>query len=161
MCDKPSVTREHAPPLAFFPSDRRGILITVPSCTAHNNDNSKDVEYIRNIVVTDINTNELARSLFRSKVLPSFKRSPKLKRQTFARYREVFVWGMNSAVVDTNPARLNKVKKAIASALYFHDFNEKFGYPWSVHGATMVPFSNVSNTTTPQMNAPVQEYPYH
>ena len=103
MCDKPSVTREHAPPLAFFPSDLRGNLITVPSCTAHNNDNSKDVEYVRNIVVTDINTNELARYMFRSKVLPSFRRSPKLKRQTFARYREVFVWGMNSAVVDTDP----------------------------------------------------------
>ena len=159
MCDKPSVTREHAPPLAFFPSDRRGNLITVPSCTSHNNDNSKDVEYIRNIVVTDINTNELARSMFRSKVLPSFRRSPKLKRQTFARYREVFVWGMNSAVVDTDPARLNKVMKAIASALYFHDFGEKFGYPWSVHGATMVPFSNVSNTTTPQMNALFRSIP--
>src|SRR6185503_5255413 len=94
MCDKPAVTREHAPPLAFFPSDLRVNLITVPSCKFHNNDNSRDVEYVRNIIVTDINSNEVARELFSKKVLPSFKRSPKLTSKTFAKVREVRVGGM-------------------------------------------------------------------
>ena len=53
MCHKPASTREHAPPLCFFPEakdleppqDLRKHLITVPSCPDHNLSASKDDEY--------------------------------------------------------------------------------------------------------------------
>ncbi len=163
MCDRPAVTKEHAPPLAFFPDDLRSNLITVPSCKTHNNDNSKDVEYVRNIVVPDIHTNDIARRMFKEKVLPSFKRSPKLKRQTFSRVREVQVWGMPSAIVAANNNRFNPVMKAIASALYFHDFGEKFRYRWNVQGAHMLSenqaFLDIPDPLTPRMNTLLRSVP--
>src|SRR6185369_1818743 len=59
MCDKATVSREHAPPLGFFPEDRRVNLITVPSCKTHNNDNSDDVRYVRDIITSSIDVNEV------------------------------------------------------------------------------------------------------
>ena len=163
MCDKPAVTREHAPPLAFFPNNLRVNLITVQSCKFHNNDNSKDVEYVRNIVVTDINSNNLARRVFSEKVLPSFRHSPKLRSQTFARMREVNVWGMPSAIVQTHRSRFNPVMRAIAAALYFNEFGERFAYKWSVHSAHMLSenqaFLDLPDPMTPQINAMLRSVP--
>jgi hypothetical protein len=107
MCEKPAFNREHAPPLAFFPKDLRANLITVPSCKLHNNDNSKDVLYVRNIIVTDVNTNEIARRMFKERALPSFRENPKLTRQTFTKVRETEVWGMPSAIVSSNRKRVD------------------------------------------------------
>ncbi len=50
-CDQAGITDEHVPPKSFFPEGHRKGLITVPSCEAHNKDNSFDVEYVRNIIV--------------------------------------------------------------------------------------------------------------
>lgn len=163
MCDKPAITREHAPPLAFFPSDLRNKLITVPSCKFHNNDNSKDVEYVRNIIATDINSNDVARRVFSEKVLPSFRHSPKLRNQTFARVREVEVWGMPSGIVQTNRSRFKPVMKSIASALYFNEFGEKFAYKWDVHSTHMLSenqaFLDLPDPLTPRMNALLRSVP--
>jgi hypothetical protein len=89
MCEKPATTREHAPPLSFFPAGRRENLITVPSCNTHNNDNSQNVEYVRNIIVTDIHTNEVGREMFAAKVQRSYARGDKLRNTTFKKIREV------------------------------------------------------------------------
>jgi hypothetical protein len=163
MCEKPAYNREHAPPLAFFPKDLRANLITVPSCKFHNNDNSKDVQYVRNIIVTDINTNEVARRMFQERVLPSFRENPKLTRQTFAKVREAEVWGMPSAIVSADRRRLDPIMKAIASALYFQDYDEKFAYGWNVHPATMLSenqaFLDLPDSITPQMNALFRSVP--
>lgn len=78
MCDREATTREHTPPLSFFPDGRKDNLITVPSCKIHNNDNHLEVEYARNIIVTDINSNQVARDMFAGKVLRSYRRNRKL-----------------------------------------------------------------------------------
>src|SRR5687768_6194844 len=116
MCDRPAVTREHAPPLSFFPSHLRSNLITVPSCLAHNDDNSLDVEYVRNVIVHDYNANEVARDWFDNKVERSYERSARLNSKTFAPYREVQVGGKNAAIVQANRTRYNRVVRGIASA---------------------------------------------
>lgn len=163
MCDKVAINREHAPPLAFFPDDLRGNLITVPSCKTHNNDNSEDVEYVRNIIASDINANELAMKLFSGKILRSYKRNPKLTQRTFSRVREVRVAGMETAVVQTNNTKFNPIIRAIASALYFHDFGEKFRYHFRVHGATMLSenqgFLDLPDDFTPRTNALLRSVP--
>lgn len=163
MCDKPAVTREHTPPKAFFPSDLRDELITVPSCRLHNNDNSKDVEYVRNIVVPDLHTNATARRMFNSKVLPSFRRSPKLRAQTFRRYRLVDVQGMESAIAELDTKRFGLVMRAVAMALYYHDFGERFKYHFRIHSATNlsenVAFLDLPDPYTPQTNAYLRTLP--
>ena len=63
-CPKSATTKEHVPPLSFFPEDQRKNLITVPSCEDHNNSNSKDAEYAQNIVTTMFGVNALGQKLF-------------------------------------------------------------------------------------------------
>src|ERR1044072_8217726 len=117
MCDRVSTTREHTPPLSFFPDGRRINLITVPSCKLHNNDNHLDVEYVRNIIVTDINSNQVARDMFADKVLRSYKRNKKLVRRTFQQVREATIGGQETAIVRLNRTRFNPIIRGIAFAL--------------------------------------------
>jgi hypothetical protein len=137
MCDQEATTREHAPPYSFFPETHRENLITVPSCPKHNNDNSKDVEYVRNIIASHINTNNLGRVLFQ-KALRSYKRSPKLARQTFKQFRPIIVNGKETAVVKLHLTRFKIVMRAIANALYFKDFGKPSPYHWWIYGASFV-----------------------
>ena len=59
MCSDNETSREHTPPRGFFPTNHRVNLITVPSCSVHNEDTSKDDEYERNIITASINNNAL------------------------------------------------------------------------------------------------------
>jgi hypothetical protein len=157
MCDKPATTREHSPPIGFFPDSRRVNLITVPSCKTHNNDNSFNVEYTRNIIVTDIHTTDIAREMFAEKVLPSYRRGHKLRRLTFQKYREVKIGGLDSAIVHLHESRFNPVMRAIANALFFHDYGEKYQYRWMIYRATMLSdgqaFHDMVDNINPQIRA--------
>ena len=85
MCAADAITREHTPPEGFFPEGKRDNLIIVPSCKTHNLDNSKDVEYVRNIVVSELSTNSIARKYFPDKPKRSLLRREKsLFDRTFA-----------------------------------------------------------------------------
>ena len=52
VCGREATSREHVPPRCFFPDDNRyrKQLITVRSCTEHNEDTSLDDEYVRNVI---------------------------------------------------------------------------------------------------------------
>lgn len=52
FCGRPSVGAEHIPPKSFFIKGKRENLITVPSCELHNQDKSKDDEYIRSLLLS-------------------------------------------------------------------------------------------------------------
>jgi hypothetical protein len=138
MCAKPATTQEHVPPRSFFPKDKRQGLITVPSCRGHNNDNAAEVEYVRNVVVTDINTNEVARNLFKTSVYPSLLRNSKLRRKTFAQIQGITIKGQETAVVTLNMVKFKKIMRGIANALYYRDFNKQHPYDWWILGATLV-----------------------
>jgi len=47
---------------------KRVNLITIPSCKTHNYNNAENVEYFRNIVVTDIHINHIGREILAAKV---------------------------------------------------------------------------------------------
>ena len=163
MCEKPATTREHAPPLSFFPEDKRYNLITVPSCYKHNVGNSVDVEYVRNIVVTDIHTNDIGRGMFVAKVRKSYARGHKLRRSTFQKIRPVLIGGRETAVVQVSERRFNPIIRAIAFALYFHDFGEKFEHRWSIYRATMLAdgfaFHDIPDDINPQIRAVLRSVP--
>jgi len=53
-CGNPAVGMEHFPPESFFPEGNRSGLIGVPACKKHNQDKSKDDEYIRAMLMNDI-----------------------------------------------------------------------------------------------------------
>ena len=47
---------EHIPPKSFFPKGKRENLITVESCDIHNQNKSKDDEYVRTIFLSSMKT---------------------------------------------------------------------------------------------------------
>lgn len=113
----------------FFPKGQRTDLITVPSCEAHNIDNSKDVEYARNFIVMGGSVNETGKKVFRTKGKRSFTRSPKLLMRTLsgARPFEGRILG-----VKTDKGRYHAIMKSIACALYFHEFGSRFVGDWAI-----------------------------
>lgn len=48
--------KEHVPPRSFFPKGKRQNLITVDSCDLHNQEKSKEDEYIRAVLLSSIKT---------------------------------------------------------------------------------------------------------
>jgi hypothetical protein len=138
MCDAEGTTREHVPPYCFFPEGYRENLMTVPSCPDHNTKNSKDVEYIRNIIVAHFATNNLARGHFQSKVLRSFKRSPKLFTQTFGDATPIILDGQETGVSFLEMQRFKTVMEAIAQAIYFKFSGKTHLGKWEIFGTSMV-----------------------
>lgn len=138
MCDAGRTMREHVPPIAFFPKNYRKNLITVPSCPDHNTRNSKDVEYVRNVIVSHIDTNDIARSHFQEKVMRSFKRSPKLFTQTFKDANPIIVDAQETGVYNCDLPRFNLVMKAIAHAVYFKNFGNTYTNQWEIFSPSLI-----------------------
>ena len=90
ICGQPATSVEHAPAKCFFPEDKRVNLTTVDSCSVHNEDTSKDDEYVRNIIAMSIGNNQVAYSHFLQKCIKSFERSPKLLQSTTGTKRRVY-----------------------------------------------------------------------
>ncbi|UZJ61194.1 hypothetical protein OKW98_05580 [Pseudomonas sp. KU26590] len=51
-CEKPATGMEHVPPQSFFIKGQRDGLISVPSCDVHNQQKSKDDEYVRAVLLS-------------------------------------------------------------------------------------------------------------
>lgn len=124
-CESPACTKEHCPPLSFFPEGQRDQLLTVPSCKQHNNDNSKDVEYVRNVLTILWGVNTSGVELFAGKVMRSLDRSPKLLTKTFSTMQTVFHEGQLTGAFKLDIDRLEKVFEACARAIHYHETRQK------------------------------------
>ena len=134
-CDQPATTKEHAPPKSFFPHGGSGLnLITVPSCSVHNCDNSLDVEYVRNAIASSAGLNETG-ELLSDKTKRSFDRSPALFARTFQSFavhsheQQVFTYKFDLK-------RVHKVMGAVVQALHYRDQGRKWGR-WLVFVASL------------------------
>lgn len=116
MCGGPATGVEHVPAKCFFPKGQRQNLITVPSCTLHNNATSKDDEYVRGVIVSASGNNKLAIDHWRGDVRKSYIHSPKLFLKTFKDRRG------NAFFHDRE--RIDGVMVKIANALYFHIYKK-------------------------------------
>jgi hypothetical protein len=131
MCDEVAVTREHAPPKCFFSERLRTNLVTVPSCDAHNSDNSRDVEYVRNIISTQRGTDDVAAEVFEA-TKRSLDHSPKLRARTFRDLRPIVIEGEETGAYPVDLPRYKKVIGAVAHALYFRDYGRKHRGEWQI-----------------------------
>jgi hypothetical protein len=123
-CTKVATTREHYPPYSFFPAGKNVNLTTVPSCELHNNANSKDVEYVRNIITTVLGVNQVGESHFLGKSMRSFDHSPKLLNATFADIRPVQINGGTSGLFTVDVERVKTVMEACIRAIHFSETSE-------------------------------------
>ena len=124
-CEKAASTVEHCPPISFFPVGQREQLLTVASCPQHNNDNSKDVEYTRNVLTTLWGVNESGLELFGGKVRRSLDRSPALLNMTFGTMQTVFHEGQMTGAFRIDVDRLKNVFEACARAIHYNDTGQK------------------------------------
>lgn len=133
ICGQPTSSAEHAPAKCFFPKDKRsGILTTVGSCSLHNEETSKDDEYVRNIIAMTIGNNSVALSVFLNSCIKSFNRSPKLLSATTKIQRQVFTQEKGEDKINPTYAfqidreRVDLVMRKIAYATFFKKYNSRW-----------------------------------
>lgn len=134
ICGQPATSQEHAPARCFFPKGEvTGILTKVDSCAEHNEDTSKDDEYVRNIIAMTIGNNEVALSHFLQSCIKSFIRSPKLLSATTKVRKRVYYKEKENEDIKPTYAfqidryRIDLVMRKIAYATYF----KKYGTTWN------------------------------
>ena len=136
-CEVAATTREHVPPDCFFPVGHRDPLWTVPSCEVHNLGNSKDVEYVRNVLSFARGSNETALGAF-SKATRSLDRSPKLFEQTFVNFQELSIDGEPAGAFTVDLPRFKVVMSAIAAGVAYRDFGRRYRGDWRIVCSTLL-----------------------
>ena len=137
-CDTDGMTREHAPPDSFFPKGCRDNLVTVSPCNEHNTKNSQDVEYVGNVIVMHISTNNAARSHFHGKVLRPFTRSEKLFLRTFKDVKTMIFDGKETGIFTLDMSRFNQVMDSIARAVYYKNFDRSYAGRRGIFASSLV-----------------------
>src|SRR5262249_25691972 len=136
-CDDAGITKEHVPPKSFFPESHRGDnLVTAPSCKKHNNHLSQDVEYVRNIIATSIQINDVGLS-HEDKVIRSYTKSPGLAKKALGNMRTFKVGNEETGIFRVDLDRFYSVIKSIAYALYFRDFGSTYPNDWVIYTISM------------------------
>lgn len=123
MCDAPSVGGEHVPPKCLFPDDPRfrKSFVKVPSCAEHNTGKSTDDEFLRWVLAALNANSEIAQSVLRTGVSPSFAKRPHL-RKTFLRdfQFKVSEGGMFKSILKLDFKRFHNSIASIVRGLYYH-----------------------------------------
>jgi len=143
MCDADGVTREHVPPLSFFPKGFRTNLLTVPSCRAHNLDNAPDVEYVRNVIVSHRDAAGEAHRLAQDASFRSFERRAALFARTFSEVTPARVGGEETVVFRLDVPRLNRVMEAVAYTLHYRERGRTYNGRWRVFSPTLLSAKDV------------------
>ncbi len=182
MCDAPSTSREHVPPLCIFPEskdlesgeDLRRDLITVPSCDIHNSKKSKDDELMLFVLTLNIANNILAKRQGFTKILRSVLRNPNLPKHFFRKSSPVMAVEFEGNTISASLAKIDyqrflRVSTHIAHGLYFHHFGRKFEGKCSIFADFMLQYekedsvkSNYTQSTVAQIVKPHfdQEHQY-
>ena len=136
MCDSAEMSREHTPPLCFFPEaktigrDLRRDLITVPSCDRHNSKKSKDDEFLRSVIVMAPGNSEAKEHLFFGKLLPAVSRKSHVYRSFFADKGTVLQGKGRALKIDRK--RFNNCIDHMARAIFFDAFERKWQHPIAI-----------------------------
>lgn len=135
FCGQPATSDEHFPPKTLFPKlkdspnghDYRKQLYTVRSCDVHNNEKSKEDEYLLYVLVLSLPSNEVAKSQYLTTVRRAIDRRPKLLERLLLKTQEVVVHDSVSDELHTTLAiqpeerRLTAIFTGMAKALYFRE----------------------------------------
>ena len=129
ICNQEASSKEHVPAKCFFPEDGKykKNLITVHSCSLHNEDTSADDEYVRNIITMSLGNNNIAYNKFIRKTIKSFAKSERLFESTTrnAIPLEIHNGDVNerTIAIEIDRERFDKIMKKIAYGLFYYDNN--------------------------------------
>ena len=146
MCDQISTSREHVPPKCFFLEENEKIgkkiqrynLITVPSCSDHNNSTSADDQYLLFVITSHIGNNFLAQKLFSTRVVRAIQRRPAMLGFISNRF-PVRVNGRESIAYIINQDRIERTIDKMVRALYFHHVHQKLTRNIITHIPSLLP----------------------
>lgn len=125
-CGNKATGKEHIPPRSFFPDGQRKELFTVPACEEHNNDKSKDDEYVKIVLTTSANL------MFRGDLLPiieksnkALKRNPKLNSIVKNNPEPAFIELSNEELIESKSHEIDLKRfysffDCLGRGLYFH-----------------------------------------
>lgn len=128
-CDlRKQEARDHVIPLCLFTKPLPPNLITVPVCNICNNEKSKDDDFIRDFLTSDIIGNQSpdANKIFQNKVLKSVRRnSSEIARnalknvsiEPFYTTAGIYLTDMVTAPIDTD--RIERIISRIVRGLYY------------------------------------------
>lgn len=137
-CGKPATTREHVPPLCFFPEqkdisyiDLRKNLITVPSCEEHNLKKSQEDEFLMNCISGIVGNNVIGYLHSQTKVKRSIERKQDNYLSTILKNSEPYLIETKNGlypILNGEPEfkRLIKCFEHIAYGLYYYEFKKQF-----------------------------------
>jgi hypothetical protein len=158
MCCEEAPTREHVPPLCFFPEkkdipdkDYRLNLITVPSCADHNLSESEDDFYAFFLVCNNFTCADIAHKHFSTKIIRALVYRPEI-RSFFSRNSPAYINDRETMMYEINRPRFDRTMSKMARALYFHDTNKKWIRDIFVHT------SHFFNTGSPDLEKSFKEY---
>lgn len=138
ICGAEGKTREHVPPLSFFPKGFRKDLWTVRACAEHNLGYSKDVEYVRNVVVSHQKCKGAAHELAQSAAFRSFERRASLFFQTFRRIRTTAIERDAVATIQLELPRFERVMKTIACGIYCRETDTTYVGDWHILSPSLI-----------------------
>jgi hypothetical protein len=101
-CSAQGTTKEHIPPKSFVPKDQRNQLLTVPSCTLHNNEKSVDDVYVLAHICLNASPSNRSRQVFMERIVPQLGFNQEALKKTIAGSSVPHASGAVSYKVDTN-----------------------------------------------------------
>jgi hypothetical protein len=124
-CGSPSTSREHVPPKNLFPQGKNKNLITVPSCTAHNEDLSDFDEAFR-FFLQAVGSSPDAIKEFSTTTFRGLSRPQKEKfvQQLAEESQRVEIGDQTTIVLRIDPAKQGRFFEKIIRGLYFHLFGK-------------------------------------
>jgi hypothetical protein len=123
-CGAKATSREHYPPKGLFPKNSKLQLKTVPSCDLHNTARSGDDQYfLAHIAMNCSREGNMARDLFKDKILPQIRQS--------GGYAAVLINGSRSLGDGTRAyrvdvERIDRVLDGICHATFYERFGVQF-----------------------------------
>lgn len=150
MCDASFTSKEHVPPLAFFPEAselEKGVsyrknLITVPSCDQHNGSTSEDDQYLLFVITSSFGVGSIAQNIFSEKIIRSILRRPSLI-HFFKNKFVTSIGGKQRMGFEVDRIRFDRSISKIASALYYFAYKDKWSGDFFVYSPDL--FSIKSN----------------
>lgn len=126
-CGRPAVSRDHVPPLSFFPPggnpDLRRNLMKVPSCQLHNGGKALDDDYVRmtlSAISKKINETEKLQYL-RDHTVNALVNSEALYALMLKDIRVDTRNGKNSVSGEINPIRIANFMSSVARGLLYYE----------------------------------------
>lgn len=125
MCNNPAQSKEHVPAKGFFPEDDkfRMNLITVKSCLTHNEETSKDDQYIRDVVVMAAFGSAIAESQFLEKTNPFLVKQPEYLKLFIVETLSVLLGELKTMAFSVDRVRFDRTMRKYAYGLYYHKFD--------------------------------------